>query len=246
MKKSLYAAAAIPALLSASIAHAYEGGDIIIRNGLTMVEPQEDSSAIDITQPDLGQVPGSAVGVDNDVQIGLSGTYILTPHLGVELLAATPFTHNIYGAGSLSGAGKLGETKHLPPTLSLQYYPLSSSSRFQPYVGVGVNYTMFFEEETTDTLTNSIGALADLATGTSTGVSATSSSLELDDSVGVAVQLGMDYQVTETLGLNAGLWWIDLDTTGTIEAQTNSGLVKADVDVEIDPMVYMVGAMIKF
>lgn len=244
MKRSLYVAVAVPMLLSAPLTQAYEGGDIILRNGLALVDPQESSSNIDITQPDLGEVAGGEVGVDKDVQIGLTATYLLTPHFGVELLAATPFSHDIHGAGALAGAGKLAETKHLPPTLSLQYYPLGGNSRFQPYVGVGVNYTMFFEEQTSSTLTNSIGALA-AATGTP-GVVASSTSLELDDSVGVAAQLGMDYQVTDTLGLNAGLWWIDLDTTGTIDAQTNVGEVSAEVDVEIDPLVYMIGAMVRF
>ena len=37
--------------------------------------------------------------------------------------------------------GKFGSIKHLPPTLSVIYYPLDKTSAFQPYVGAGVNHT---------------------------------------------------------------------------------------------------------
>ncbi len=231
-------------LMLSHSALAYEAGNILIRSGIVVVDPQEKSSDIQITAPGLGAVTGAKVGVDSDAQLGLSATYLVTNRIGVEVLAATPFAHNIMAAGALAGAGKLGEAKHLPPTVSVQYYFLDPASSVQPYAGLGLNYTLFFEESTTNTLTGAIGTLASLK-GVS-GVTATSSKLKLDDSVGVAAQLGVDYRITDNFGINAALWWIDIDTTGTITANTNLGLVKAKVDVEIDPMVYMVGAYVKF
>lgn len=82
---------------------------------------------------------GTAATLDSDTQLGLNFAYMLTDQLGVELLAATPFSHDI-GTKGLGGL-KLGSVKHLPPTLSLVYYPLDSKSAFQPYVGAGINYT---------------------------------------------------------------------------------------------------------
>ncbi|PAV24742.1 outer membrane protein [Tamilnaduibacter salinus] len=246
MKARHSIAIAVPMLLTSLPALAYESGDVIIRGGIAHVQPHENSSAIRITQPNLGEVPGSRVSVDSNTQLGLAGTYMVSNHWGVELLASTPFSHDIDAAGSLSGAGKLADIKHLPPTVSLQYYPMDSQSRFQPYAGVGLNYTIFFDEQTTSTLTNSIGALGDLASGQNLGVTASSTSLDLDNSLGVAVEVGADYAITERLGLNAGVWWVDLDTTGTIDAQTNIGPVTSEVDVDIDPLVYMIGARYRF
>ncbi|SFR64023.1 outer membrane protein [Marinobacter daqiaonensis] len=217
-------------LLAATSAQAYQAGDIIIRAGAVAVDPQESSGSVLADGADLG---GWEVGLDSNRQLGLAGTYMVTSHIGVGLLAATPFKHNISAAGAIAGAGKLGETKHLPPTLTLQYYPMGSASRFQPYAGLGVNYTIFFEEATTDTLNGALGV--------------DSTTLDLDDSVGIAAEFGFDYALSEEFGFNAAIWWADIDTEGTIRTQASGapGPV-GTVDVEIDPLVYMVGFTYRF
>ena len=169
-----------------------------------------------------------------------------TDRIGIELLAATPFEHNISATGSINGIGKLGSTKHLPPTLSVQYYLAEPSAKFQPYVGAGINYTIFFDEKTDQNLTNSIGALADMAAGSSLGVVASSTKLDIDDSIGASVQVGFNFEITDDIGLNAAVWWMNIDADAEITAQTNIGQVKAKVDVEVDPYVYMLGAYYKF
>ena len=101
--------------------------------------------------------------------------------------------------GAFAGLnGKLGSLKHLPPTLSAVYYPLDKSSAFQPYVGVGINYTWFFDTEL------SSEAEAKGFRG-----------LDMKDSWGLAGQVGMDYMLTDSLMLNAQVRYIDIDTTGT-------------------------------
>ena len=61
---------------------------------------------------------------------------MMTDNWAVELLAAYPFEHDIY----LVDGPEVGSTKHLPPTVSLQYHFMPDST-FQPYLGAGVNYT---------------------------------------------------------------------------------------------------------
>ncbi len=243
-KGKLTAACLLGGILLSPLAMAHDSGDFIIRTGPILVNPQDSSGAIRITNPNLGAVQGTRVGVDSDTQLGVSFTYMMRPYLGVELLAATPFSHDIKAKGNISGLGKLGSTKHLPPTLTLQYYPLGGSGAFQPYVGLGVNYTHFFDEQTTSTLTNNIGTLAQLQ-GVN-GVVATSTDMKLDDSFGVAGQIGADYKITDRFGLNAGVWWMNIDTTATITSQTNVGVVTSKVDVTIDPLVYMAGVYFRF
>lgn len=201
-------------MAAAPAAQAYEAGDLIGRVGAATVAPDASSEAI--TNLDAG----ARVDVDNNTQLGLTLSYMFTDQIGLGVLAATPFSHDIEGSGTLAGAGKLAETKHLPPTFTLQYFPMPSGSKFQPYVGAGVNYTVFFDEETT-------GALA----GTD---------IQLEDSIGLAAEIGADYMITENIGVNAALWWIDIDTEAKIEAANQT------IDVEIDPLVYMVGVSYKF
>jgi len=246
IKKTLTTSLMASSLLLGQSALAYEAGDMFIKAGVATVDPQESSSDIYISDPDLGPATGAKVGLNSDTQLGLVFTYMATDRVGVELLAATPFEHDISGAGVISGAGKLGSTKQLPPTLSVQYYLADPADKFQPYVGAGINYTIFFDENTTQTLTDSIGALADLAAGGPTGVVATSTKLDIEDSMGASLQVGFNYEITDNIGLNAAVWWINIDAEAEITAQTNIGTVKAKVDVEVDPYVYMLGAYYKF
>ncbi|HBX39127.1 MAG TPA: outer membrane protein OmpW [Marinobacter adhaerens] len=216
---------------------AYEAGDFIGRVGVVTVDP--DSSSSNLNSNALGELDGAKVSVDSNTQLGLTVSYMFTDQIALGVLGATPFKHNIEGDGSiLGGDGKLAETKQLPPTITLQYFPMPSGSKFQPYVGVGVNYTNFFEEKTTQTLTDTYATLA-------SGVDRTD--IELDDSFGLAAEIGLDYMVTDNIGVNAAIWYADIDTEATINAY--AGNTKADtstIDVDIDPWVYMVGLSYKF
>ncbi len=243
---TLLVTTAVTAATASGAAIAHEKGDIILRAGPILVEPREESSSIRVNSPDLGYVAGAEVGVDNNIQLGLTGTYMLTDHIGVEVLAATPFSHDIYAAGAIAGVGKLGSTKHLPPTVSVQYYLPFPEEKFQPYIGAGLNYTIFFQEDTTSTLTDAVGVLASIAETPVAGVVATSTDLELDDSIGAALQFGFDYAITDKFGINGAAWWIDIDTEATVTAETNAGTVKATTDVKIDPWVYFIAATFKF
>ncbi len=214
-------------LVGASGAMAYQAGDFIVRAGAANVDPNDDSDALALNG-NAGTWPGSEAEVDDDTQLGITFTYMLKEHWGVGLLAATPFDHDI--EADLGNGTKLdaGSTKHLPPTLTLQYFPMAADSRFQPYVGAGINYTNFFEEDVDSELEAALGG---------------HSTLELDDSWGVAFQVGMDYMINEHWLVNASIWYLDIDTEAKIKS-VSGNIVKTDVD--IDPMVYMVGIGYKF
>ncbi len=208
------------ALMSAA-AQAHREGEFIVRAGLAQVDPKESSDSLEVAGAALG---GTGVGLDSAAALGLAATYMLTDKVGIEVLAATPFQHTIAAKGL--GIDRVGSTKHLPPTISLQYYPLNAGSAIQPYVGVGLNYTTFFQESVSGQAKAALGA----------------SNLELDDSTGLAVQVGVDWHLSDRWLLNAAVWRMDIDTTGTLD--TALGRVKVDVDV--DPWAYMVGVGYKF
>lgn len=220
--KSLSLAIISATALLSGVAQAYEAGDFIVRGGLASVNPDVDSGnlyAAGVEQSD------SKVDVNNETQLGLSLTYMIQDNIGIELLAATPFSHKLQGKGGLSGLGEFAEVKHLPPTLSVQYYPMDNSSLFQPYVGLGLNYTTFFSEKFIN------------------GADATFNSLELDDSLGLAAQVGFDYQLADNWSLNAAVWYMDIDTTGTFTDGSNNDY---KIDVSLDPWVYMAGVAYRF
>ncbi|PYC20388.1 OmpW/AlkL family protein [Pseudomonas mosselii] len=227
MNKSLLGASLVALALAAPVAHAHQAGDFILRAGAITTAPNENSGDIKL---DGAKVSGTKATLDSDTQLGLAFAYMLTDHIGLELLAATPFQHTVGVKGLGPGLdGKLADIKQLPPTLSLQYYPMAPSSKFQPYAGVGINYTMFFDEDLSS---------ARKAQGFS--------NMKLKDSVGIAGQLGMDYMLTDNLLLNAAVWYVDIDTKASIDGPSALGVGKTKVDVDVDPWVYMVGIGYKF
>lgn len=175
MLKSAVAVALAGGLL-AGTAQAYQAGQWLGRVGVYGVFPESDN---------LSMGPGVNIDVDDGYSLGFNFTYMVNPNIGVELLGALPFKHDI----SLSGAGTVGETKQLPPTVSVQYH-LMPEGTVHPYVGLGLNYTNFFSEKTK-------GALS-------------GSSLKLDDSWGVAGQLGIDIDVAPNWFVNADLRYISI------------------------------------
>ncbi|CAN0603793.1 unnamed protein product, partial [Ectocarpus sp. 12 AP-2014] len=179
----------------------------------------------------------NGVDVDNGTAISLIGAYMINDNFGVELLAATPFEHDI----DLNDAPlPAGSTKHLPPTLSLQWYPRGNVSGWQPYVGVGVNYTTFFDEEVDP-------ALAGFLIENLPALGINSAKLSLDDSVGVALQAGVDVPLNDNWAFNLGVWYIDIGTTADVDLGLDGGgSATVSFDVDIDPWVYNIGIAYKF
>ena len=204
---------------------AYDAGDFILRAGSATVAPKSQSA--NLVGSDVGETNTQA-SANNDTQLGLSFTYMLSDKLGVEVLAATPFSHKLEAKGDLAGKD-IGTVKQLPPTVSLQYYPLSRDSQWQPYVGIGINYTTFFNEKTA-------GDIEGLGYN----------DLSLDDSFGLAAQVGVDYLINDHWGVNFSAMYADIDTTATLKGANGALGSEAKVDYNLDPVVYRVSAVYRF
>lgn len=202
-KKILTASLVAAAALCASAgASALEPGDLILRVGVHNVAPDVDSE----TTPNI---PGGMVDVSSGTSLTINLGYMLTPNIALDILGALPFAHDIEGAGTLEGAGVVAEVEHLPPTISAQYH-FAPESGIRPYVGLGVNYTTFTDVD-------EVGALK-------------GDSLDLDDSVGLAVQGGVDVDLS-------GGWFVSFDVRYMqIETEANSATT-GKFNVTLDPWV---------
>ena len=226
MKKVLTLAVAAALAGGTAMTHAYEAGDWILRAGAVTVAPDADSDVVPIL--------GVTVDVDDDTQLSIIPVYMVDSNWGIELLAATPFEHDIDVNEAPISAGS---TKHLPPTLTIQWYPRGNQDGWQPYIGLGVNYTTFFSEDTSRDLDNVLEA----------ELGAVGSDLELDDSFGLSASAGVDIPLGENWSLNAGVWYIDIDTTAEVTAKFEDGSrAKVKFDVDIDPWVYNIGIAYRF
>jgi len=236
MKKSLLTLALLSTISTAAFAN--QAGDILIRGGLTMVSPDSGKAPILLG----GSADnGGSLSVDDNTQLGLNFVYFFDSNWAIEVLAATPFSHDVTlnDPNSVDGVGNalglpqgenldgadLGNVKHLPPTISALYY-FDTGTEFKPYVGVGINYTIFFDEQF-DAGPKSLKL----------------SNLELDGSFGYALQVGADYELDDNWSINASVRYIDINTDATFDVDGDS-IGKASID--IDPMVYSIMLGYKF
>ncbi len=224
MNKSLFikgVAVSVLASFAATGVMAAEASKYKARVGLTNVDPKSNNGTLAV-----GLLPseptGLAIDVQDDTMLTFNGVYMVNDNFGVELLAALPFEHEIEASGPTVGAlGEIGSTKHLPPTLSAQWY-FNNDSAFTPYVGVGINYTLFFSEKLTS---GAAGLLSsELGTTVNTG------DISLDNSVGLSYQVGVDYDINDRMLVNLDFRKMDIDTDVKIIG------VKVG-EVNIDPTV---------
>jgi outer membrane protein len=246
MKKSLLTIALLSTISTAAFAN--QAGDILVRGGITNVNPDSQQATIYAAGNQTVDLGAGAItaSVDDNSQLGLNFVYFYDSNWAIELLAATPFKHDIM-VDTGAGVTKLGETKHLPPTLSVLYY-FDTNSAFKPYVGVGINYTVFFEDSFIPALTGSnsptIVSISDGTTTTPVGAPLDAGDLNLDNSWGLSAQVGIDYQIDENWSINVSARYIDIDTKASFTAV--DGAVPGHVSVDVDPMVYSLMLGYKF
>jgi outer membrane protein len=218
MMTKLKTAAAIVALVLAAGPAAAAQGDFLVRLRAITVQPQEKVG------PVLPTFPTSGGSITNAYAPEIDFTYMLTDHIGVELIAATT-KHCIDGGGALAGVGRLACTWVLPPTLTLQYH-FAPEGKIHPYVGAGVNWTMFYNEKASTQLNTAIGA----------------TNVNLTNSFSFALQAGIDFDISEKMFLNLDVKYVDMDTN----ARLTTGALVNNLRADINPLIVGVGVGWRF
>jgi OOP family OmpA-OmpF porin len=211
------AAALVAPIANADVAPGQSKGDWIFRAGLSQVNPT--------ASPGLKNPLGNGVDLTADSDVSLTGTiaYMLTDHIGTELLLAWPFKHGIDAKFPGGTKQRVGYAELLPPTLNLQWY-FRPDKAFNPYVGAGVNWTIFTSSELRK------GALG----------LPQNAKLETSDSFGGDVQIGADYYFSKHWLVNGDVRYIGLTTDVDVKNATSAGGTAKLGKMDINPMVYTV------
>lgn len=200
---------ALSALFCASSASAAEGwgdGKWMIRARAIGIVPDESSSITPI---------GGKADFSNEVVPELDFTYFFTKNIAAELILATA-KHDATAKGTVIGNVDVGSAWVLPPTLTLQYH-FTNFEGFKPYVGAGVNYTIYYNED-----------------------AGSQQSLKVDDAFGVAFQAGVDIPIDSRWGVNFDVKKIFVDA----DAKWNGGAIRGNID--LDPWIFGAGVSYRF
>jgi len=177
-------------------------GDVLVRLRAISIMPNVGTSQ---------SLSALNVDVNNAIVPELDLTYMIRDYLGVELILGTS-RHQL-----TSSLGNLGGVNVLPPTLLLQYH-FNHAGRIRPYVGAGLNYTLFYNN----------------------GLNAGGQPISVTNhSFGPALQAGVDVQVTKSLFVNADIKKIWMHTDATLGGQSLGRL-------NIDPVVVGLGVGMRF
>ena len=209
------AAALTVASVAAMPAHAEKAaGDLLVRGRMIYVAPDE-SSSLKLGSTDIA---GKA-SVDTSIVPELDFSYFFTDNVAAELILGTTH-HHVKAKGSPLGSSvDLGDVWLLPPTVTLQYH-FNPKGKVSPYVGAGVNYTIFYGDDP----------------GAALGI-------DYDNSFGLAAQAGVDIELTDKWSLNLDVKKLWLNT----DVKVNAGLASpVNADVDLDPWIFGIGFGYRF
>lgn len=222
---ALLATSALVAISSPSLAQDFKvksAGDIVVRARGVAVLPQEKGT---LNNTGLGNIGTAKVG--NDYIPEVDFTYFFTDNIAAELIAGTS-RHKV--RGNLNGLGnsiEVGKVSLLPPTLTVQYHFLPKE-RISPYVGAGLNYTLFYNEDAANTVNPA-------------GLRVTNT--DYKNRFGFALQAGVDVALTGAWSLNLDVKKIFLKTDVTA---TVNGALPVTSKVTLDPWLVGVGVGYRF
>ena len=217
---------AIAGVLAACAAAPSMAQQNTFRLGISNVQP--NSSASDVTGP---FTPGGiGLEVRDKTTPFISYTREISDQWDVELALGIPPRHDIVlevnntalpgSAQALSG--QVGATvRQVAPTVFVNYKFLEKTSPLRPFVGAGINYTRFDNTHST--------AAGDALNGGP-------SSISLEDSVGLALQAGVGWQLSDEWSVSASL------ATARVKSKitTNTLGIERHADITFKPQVFTV------
>jgi len=188
-----------------------ESGNFMVRVQGTVVDPDAGATV----RSGGAVIAGADADVSTEVIPTLTLSYFLNKNLALELFCCFA-KMQAEGEGAIKGLGQIADFWVFPPAVTLQYH-FDNMGALKPYVGAGVHYIHFFDED-----------------GGQYG------RVEIDDALGFTLQAGVD------LSLGGG-WYLNADVKKTwIDTEVNWKDAGLKADLDIDPWIYSLGVGYRF
>ena len=180
--------------------------------------------------PPLSFNPAQPTTTDARVRVGSASTvgfgysYRFNDAWSVEVALGIPPTHKTYGEGQLQGFGQINAMKQGGPTVFANYHFGEVAPHLRPFVGLGINYTRFYDSHTT--------TAGNWAAGGPT-------TTKLSDSWGLAGHVGATYQMTKEWSIIGTIAAAQVKSDSTATTQlVGGGTSVATTTINFHPVVY--------
>ncbi|WP_179405451.1 OmpW/AlkL family protein [Burkholderia guangdongensis] len=275
--KKLLCAAAGAAALAPFAAHAQSAGSNVVTLGWFHIMPQQSSTPLTtnvaptpintpLSLPPTFTSPGTGNHTSGADTVGLTVSHFLTDNIAVTTVGGVPPVFKVSGQGTIKPPGPAGalgsqniglstvnplvkSVRQWSPAMIFQYYFAKSTSKFRPFLGLGVSYNWFSDMQLNTNFIKqtqqNLGAVLAAGAGKPglTQVSAKASS-----SWQPVFNAGVTYAFTDHWGLVASVTYIPLKTTSTVTIKAADGttLAQSKSDLKADPIISYVGMSYKF
>ncbi|HYD96025.1 MAG TPA: OmpW family outer membrane protein [Noviherbaspirillum sp.] len=182
-----------------------------VRIGIAHLDINSKSDNFTTNGPAFLTPQPAGITVGDATTLVAAYTRKLSPNLDLDVVLGIPPRHDVFGRGTLAPFGVVAKVKQASPTVFVNYNFGDEQSKLRPFVGVGINYTRFFNRQST--------AAGDLASGGPTRI-------KLTDSWGLAAQAGLTYKLDERWSVSGSVAAAKVKsdltaTTGSIERKTS-------------------------
>ncbi len=214
MKSLIFAAVMVAVGGSSAMAQETGHAGWFVRTGPLGVVFDEHAS---ISVGGVGMTGASTEAQDN-ATLGFDIGYRFNEHFSATLSGGIPPKTKLYGTGPLQGVF-LGSTYYAPAVMAVQYHLPDFGLGVRPYLGGGLNYTLFFGEKD--------GAV---------------SNLKIKNKFAPVLQVGAELDINDKWGLyfDAKKIWLSSTATGTV------GGAPARAEITANPYVISGGLTYKF
>jgi len=223
---------------------AQTAGDNIVSAGWFHIVPQDSSSGI----TGSSTIPTAHSSVSNGNTLGLAVTHFFTDNIGVTLDGGIPPEFTLYGKGSLTSYGEIGNAKQWSPAIVAKYFFGNAQDKFRPFVGAGLSYVTYSDVH----LSSGFQGFASGATVNPlfAGGTATAS---LSSSVAPVISAGMIYNVSDRLSIGLSVSYLKFHTDATINATPTAiaqpylgSSLTYKTTIDINPIVSFISVGYKF
>ena len=182
----------------------------------------------------LNTPPGLNLDIGNATTLGLGFVHNITDRWSVELALGAPPTVHTAAKGAnwallgISPGTRIADVDVLSPTVFFNWHPMTTRSRWDPFVGLGLNYTRFANTKALTPLTNALGP----------------TELSLSDSWGPAAHVGLTYHIDQHWSVVGTVAIADVKSTLTVTsyspAQVSPRIVtsQSSTDINFHPVIY--------
>lgn len=164
------------------------------------------------------RLPGGSIDAEDNPDLTINLGYFVTPQLSVDLLIGLPPHAALSGSGTASGLGTAAYTSYGPAVLSLLYH-FDGLGNFHPYMGPGVNYTLFMHTK---------------------GINL--QNVKIADHIGAAFTVGFNDNISERWAFNVAVTKILLST----QVKASLGSSPVEVKATANPTVVQAGITYRF